>query len=276
MEGRKNGSVGNQKAREYLSDRFASIGLNQFDNLDGYKQHFEIERWLSNITGVNIVGWIQGSLHPDKFIVVSAHYDHIGTSGRRIFNGADDNASGVAAILALAKELKHMPPQHSVIFIATDAEEKGLLGAKAFLESPPVAVNSIQVNLNLDMLSQGGFKKRLYVYGPRLFPQFSELYSEVADKAGLCLKRGRQPVARGFAESRRVNWRTASDHGAFYKKGIPFLFVGVNEHQYYHTENDTYENIESDFYVAAVETSLKILLGMDKRSFANYGLSAAQ
>lgn len=267
MQGRKNGTEGIQKAREYLIQRFTDVGLQPFDKYKDYQQHFILEQWLNDIEGVNILGWIPGQRNPEEFIVVTAHYDHIGMTGRRIFNGADDNASGVAALLALADSLQKTPPNHSVIFLATDAEEKGLIGANAFVSDPPVNLQQIKVNLNLDMLSQGGFKKRLYVFGPRIFPEFEQIYEETKDTAGLCLKPGRQGVARGFAESRRINWRTVSDHGAFHKKDIPFLFVGVNEHHLYHTENDTFENIQADFFVAAAETSLKLLQGLDKLSF---------
>lgn len=266
MQGRKNGSDGIEKARAYLIQRFKDVGLQPFEQYQDYKQHFVLEKWLNDIDGVNLLGWIKGRQFPEQYIVVTAHYDHIGMSGRRVYNGADDNASGVAGILALAKSMQAHPPNHSVIFVATDAEEIGLIGAQAFVSRPPVDLKQIKVNLNLDMLSQGGFKKRLYVYGPKVFPQFESVYEQAQGEVGLCLKLGRQGVARGFAESRRINWRTASDHGAFHKKDIPFLFVGVNEHHLYHTENDTFENIQADFFVAAVETSLKLLQGLDALS----------
>ena len=263
MQGRKNGGTGIEKARVYLTQRFKDVGLKSFERYPDYKQHFILEKWLNDIEGVNILGWIEGSEYPNEFIVVTAHYDHIGMSGRQIFNGADDNASGVAGLLALANSLHQEPPSHSVIFLATDAEEKGLIGANAFVTNPPVDIEQIKVNLNLDMLSQGGFKKRLYVFGPKIFPQFASVFEQSKESAGLCLKPGRQGIARGFSESRRINWRTVSDHGAFYKKDIPFLFVGVNEHHLYHTENDTFENIQEDFFIAAVESSLTILRGLD-------------
>lgn len=267
MNGRKNGTPELELARNYISARYREIGLSAFEQYGEYRQSFLQEKWLKDIQGVNIIGWIKGTKKPDEFIVVTAHYDHMGSSGKKIFNGADDNASGVAGMLALAHQLAESPPVHSVVFVATDAEEKGLIGAHAFVSEPPVPLEQMKANLNLDMLSQGGFKKRLYVFGVRQHPSFSPLFKRVKEQSGLCLRRGRQGIARGFSESRRINWRMASDHGAFFKKGIPFLFVGVDVHHLYHTEDDTFENIESDFYVAAVESSLMLLKGLDGLNF---------
>ena len=118
-----------------------------------------------------MVAWLEGTQYPDKYIVITAHYDHLGKSGGKIYNGADDNASGVAAMLSIAEQLRRSRPKHSVIFLATDAEEKGLYGAKAFVQKPPVEISSIRFNLNLDMLAQGGgTSPKLYVSrGPHQF-----------------------------------------------------------------------------------------------------------
>ena len=263
MQGRRSGTPGNLKAREYLVQRYQQLGLKSFPGLDQFKQPFAFERWGPDTTGVNLVGWLQGHAHPEHFIVISAHYDHIGHRGSKIFNGADDNASGVAAMLAIAAALQQEPPAHSVIFLATDAEEKGLIGARAFVENPPVELQAIRFNLNLDMVAQGGRKHQLLVYGGRKHPELAHIVSTVIDQAGICVKKGRKAKGYGFSAARRINWTQASDHGAFHKVKIPFLFVGVNEHPQYHTENDEIDTIPERFFFGATETSLMLFRKMD-------------
>ncbi len=267
MQGRKTQTLGAHFAREYISKRYAEIGVSSFSTASiastNYKTPFVLEKSLGDIKGVNVVGYLTGSEFPDKYIVISAHYDHLGQKGKKIFNGADDNASGVSAMIAIANALTSKPARHSVIFLATDAEEQGLYGAKAFVKFPPVDLAKIKYNLNLDMLSQGGRRKRLYVSGDGSLKAFKPLVAEAAKEAGLCLRRGHRSSQSGFSGTGRMRWRTASDHAAFNRANIPFLFVGVSDHNTYHTENDTVENIDPDFHTAATETSLNILRKMD-------------
>ena len=93
--------------------------------------------------------------HP-KYIVITAHYDHLGIQSGKLFYGADDNASGVAAMLAIASFLPMIDLHHSIIFLATDAEEKGLIGARVALDYFPIELSQIVFNLNLDMIAQVG------------------------------------------------------------------------------------------------------------------------
>jgi Zn-dependent M28 family amino/carboxypeptidase len=263
MEGRKTGSQGILKAQNYIIERYQQIGLRSFNNSSEYQHPFVKQQWPSDISGVNLIGWLKGQHKPEAFIVISAHYDHIGKRGTKVFNGADDNASGVAAMLFIAENLALTKPFHSVIFLATDAEELGLHGAYAFTQQPPVSIQQIRFNLNLDMLAQGGSKKRLYVYGARKYPQFKTLIEELNANVAINIKSGRRAFAKGYSHGKRINWIQASDHGAFHKASIPFLFLGVAEHRYYHTDKDTVETIDQDFYRAAVMASLNTFRAMD-------------
>lgn len=263
MEGRETGSLGSQRAQNYIVDRYQQIGLIPFAENSQYQQPFEKQQWSSNIVGVNLVGWLKGQHSEHKYIVISAHYDHIGKRGNKVFNGADDNASGVAAMLFIAEQLVINKPRHSVIFLASDAEELGLHGAYAFTQQPPVPLNQIRFNLNLDMLAQGGTKNRLYVYGARKYPQFRTLIDALKANSSINIKSGRRALAKGYSHGQRINWLKASDHGAFHKVNIPFLFLGVAEHGFYHTEKDTVETIDQNFYHAAVVTSLEAFRAMD-------------
>lgn len=117
-----------------------------------------------------MVGYLPGCTYPEHYIAVTAHYDHLGKQGHKIFHGADDNASGVAVMLELASRLSQRCPAYSYIFIATDAEEGGLYGSKAFIAAPPLALNNIVLNLNLDMLGRPDRRGRLYLTGAKRFP----------------------------------------------------------------------------------------------------------
>lgn len=263
MEGRKTGSAGNLRAQNYIVERYQQIGLLSFNENLQFQHPFEKQQWSSDITGVNLIGWLKGQHKPEAFIVISAHYDHLGKRGSKVFNGADDNASGVAAMLFIAEKLAIKRPKHSVIFLATDAEELGLYGAYAFTQQPSVPLKQIRFNLNLDMLAHGGRKKRLYVYGARKYPQFKALVDELKVSSSINIKSGRKAYGNGYSDGQRINWTKASDHGAFHKIKIPFLFLGVAEHRYYHTDKDTIETIDQEFYREAVLTSLQTFRAMD-------------
>ena len=134
MEGRKTGTRGNRMAQLYLLQRFREVGIKPFNNT--YEQSFFFSRGEQRIMGTNIYGYVKGNV--DSFIVISAHYDHLGiktpaNGTDSIYNGADDNASGVGALLAIAKYYKDHRPHHGLIFAAFDAEEMGLQGSKAFV-----------------------------------------------------------------------------------------------------------------------------------------------
>lgn len=265
MQGRKTASEGSQKARDYLIERFQQLQLRTFSRYQGYQQPFTLHGLFSDTRAVNLVGWYKGHTYPEQFIVVSAHYDHLGKQMGKVFNGADDNASGVAGLLSLARSLQQNPTAHSVIFLATDAEEKGLYGARAFTDALPVKAEQIRFNLNLDMISRGGRKNRLYVLGASRHQVFDELVEFAVKHAGLCLNSRQR--ARYFRHSGRLealDWHRASDHYEFDKIGVPYLYVGVETHGDYHTEDDTVEQVNQRFYSAAVETSLIILRQMDK------------
>ncbi|MGY8916517.1 MAG: M28 family peptidase, partial [Flavobacteriales bacterium] len=125
-----------------------------------YQQKFSFESRRDKKTyedAINVIGFIAGS-ESKKLIVITAHYDHIGvgrpnSEGDSIYNGADDNASGTAALIELAKYFKKNRPQHSMIFAALDGEEMGLQGAKALVKDFPFELDQILLNINMDMIS---------------------------------------------------------------------------------------------------------------------------
>lgn len=266
MLGRKTGSAGGLRARNFLLLRFEDLGLAYFPEYHGYIQTFPLAKSSSAKQGYNVIGWLQGSKFDKQFIVVTAHYDHLGQKGRHIFHGADDNASGVAALLTLARQVAMVGLAHSVIFVATDAEERGLQGAKAFIKDLPVNKEDILLNLNLDMLGEGGSKNRLYVTTTKGDKQLMRMVKNIAVSAGLCFIHGHSKSQRFTRASRKVNWRKASDHAAFARIDIPYLFVGGGTHERYHTPKDTFERIDKEFYTSAVETAWLLLQAADSYS----------
>lgn len=260
MEGRAAGSAGNAKARAYLLERFREIGLQPVG--DSVERPFTFAGGGapggSNVRGVNLVGVIEGVAEPERYIVVTAHYDHLGVRDGAVYNGADDNASGTAALLAIAQELRDTPPEHSVIIAALDAEESGLRGARAFIEDPPVPVGRILANLNLDMVSRGDTGE-LWVAGTHHYPQLMPLVEEVAGRAPVELRVGHdRPGVAG-----QDDWTNASDHGPFHAAGIPFLYAGVEDHADYHKPTDDAERIAAAFYGRAVDTIIDLLRELD-------------
>ncbi|MAU63050.1 MAG: peptidase M28 [Flavobacteriaceae bacterium] len=153
MGGRKAGTLGIEKAAKYIESEFKRIGLEKFDGLDSYRQNFT-DRDLSLF---NIIGCIKGNEKRDEFVIISAHYDHLGTKnnleGDKIFNGANDNASGVTAVLALAEFFsKNKINSRSILFIAFTAEEMGLLGSKYF--GKQINPEKIVAGINIEMIGK--------------------------------------------------------------------------------------------------------------------------
>lgn len=259
MEGRKTGTKGNRLAQFYLLDRFKQTGLSQFNNT--FEQPFYFNQGEKRIMGTNLYGYIKGST--DSFIVISAHYDHIGINKPKagtdsIYNGADDNASGVGGLLAMAKYFSQHPPKHTLIFAAFDAEEMGLQGAKAFVAKLPVPATRILMNINMDMISHND-KNELYVCGTSLYPQLKQFVTAAAATSKVNL-----PMGHDRPEDGSQNWTNQSDHYEFHKKKIPFLYFGVEDHPDYHKASDEFSRINPSFYYQAATSILSLIQIIDK------------
>lgn len=166
----------------------------------------------------------------------------------------------------MAAKARLSPPQHTHIYVATEYEEQGLYGAKAFVAAPPVPVENIKLNINLDMLSQPGYRHQLYIAGTRQSPWLAELLAPVVEQQR-CTVFGHDGRTRTRDRSDFIDWRKASDHWAFIREGIPYLFIGVGEHRYYHQPNDSVEHIDWPFYFNAVQTVENIVGILDRHQF---------
>lgn len=257
MEGRMVGTAGGARARAFLDRAFRERGLQPAAG-NTYLHPFSFTRGDTSRTGVNVVGMVRGTTEPDRYIVVTAHYDHVGIRNGEIYNGADDNASGTAALLAIADYFTRNPPRHSIVFAALDAEEGGLRGARAFVENPPVPLESIALNINMDMVGRNDAGE-LYVAGTAHYPQLLPHVQRVAQNAEVTLIPGHdRPGARPSDD-----WTTASDHAAFHRAGIPFLYFGVEDHPDYHRPTDELAGIQPGFYARAVRTVLAAVRLLD-------------
>ena len=256
MQGRGIGTAGGIKAREYVAARFKASGAKAF--AASYFQLFEItNRSGAKVGGANVVGYIEGK-NKNKYIVVSAHYDHLGIRRDEIYNGADDDASGTAALFAIAEYFKKNKPAHSIIFAAFDGEESGLLGSRKFVAEPPVAKQSIVLNINMDMVAHND-KNELYASGTYLYPQLKPALEQIAKEAKVKLILGHDRP-----EQKSDDWTNQSDHFAFHQQKIPFVYFGVEDHKDYHKPTDDFVNINQAFYVHAVETILEAVKSFDK------------
>ena len=146
------GTGNNQKAQELITGYFKELGLKNFKGDYSSPFTFIDEKTKKQRKGINLIGYVEGKTEPNKFLVIGAHYDHMGVVDGTIYNGADDNASGTSALLVLAKYFTKHQPGHSIIFAAFDAEELGLHGSKSFVAKPPVPLSDIKLNFNFDMM----------------------------------------------------------------------------------------------------------------------------
>ena len=211
----------------------------------------------------NVVGLIEGAdpLLRDEWIIVCAHYDHEGTTGSSIFNGADDDASGVAGLLeiaeayALAAARGHRP-RRSILLAAWNAEERGLLGAWAYTERPLMPLSATVAVINMDMI---GRNEEVPENGGRRFrgldPQTAESNADAVNLIGYSYS-GDLRVAADAAnvetglelrfryDDSRSNLLRRSDHWPFLVRGVPALFVHTGLHPDYHTERDQPETLD--------------------------------
>lgn len=257
MEGRLVGTPGSARARTFLERSFRERGTRPLGG-STYLHPFTFTRRDTSVTGVNVIGSVSGSERPSSYIVITAHYDHVGTRDGEVYNGADDNASGTAALLAMAAYFARNPPRHSIIFAALDAEEGGLRGARAFVENPPVPLASIVLNVNMDMVGRND-RGELYVAGTHHYPQLLSYIQRVAESAEVKLIPGHDRPSANASD----DWTTASDHAAFHRAGIPFLYFGVEDHADYHRPTDEIGGIQPGFYARAVRTVLSAVLTLD-------------
>jgi Zn-dependent M28 family amino/carboxypeptidase len=264
LKGRKTLSEGNKKARTHIQSEFQRIGLKT--QYAEYLQSFSFENRRENKKyedAVNVIGFLPG-LDSRKIIVITAHYDHVGvgkknSKGDSIYNGADDNASGTAALLALAEYFSKNQPQHPIMFAALDGEEMGLQGAKALLKDFPFPLDNILMNINMDMISRNE-NDELYASGTHYYPELKPILEQASVGLLPSLRFGHDLPNTG-----RENWTQSSDHGPFFDEKIMHIYFGVEDHEDYHQPSDEFENIKPSFFTNAVKLILKCIVALDQK-----------
>ncbi|HSL24151.1 MAG TPA: M28 family peptidase [Vicinamibacterales bacterium] len=239
MAGRKPGTAGHARARRFIAGRFAASGLEPMSS--GFEQSFP--------GGANVTGRIRGSRRADRSIAITAHYDHLGVVNGEVFNGADDNASGTAGLIALAAHFRRSPPAHTLVFGALDLEEANGRGARVFVEALEAGRTAVVLNVNLDMIARDA-TNTLYAAGTSHYPFLKPYLERVAARAPVGLRFGHDgPGAPAIAD-----WTRDSDHYAFHRRGIPFVYFGVEDPVHHHKVTDDYDTITHRFFVDAVRT----------------------
>lgn len=245
--GRYPGGKINKRIVRYISKDFKKSGI--FPFLHSYRQPFVAplrvkkgDKPKKAVTTWNVIGYIEGNdpLLKSEYIVLGAHYDHLGMGGgpssksdkTGIHHGADDNASGTSALLEIGEKLMaHSPAlKRSVLLVAFGAEEQGLLGSKYFTDNPLVPLSQIKLMINMDMVGRLNNARQVYMGGAGTFPGGMELMKELGPPLGL------SPVVHAGSVG-------GSDHVSFYKKNISVLGIHTGGHPQYHTPEDTVELI---------------------------------
>lgn len=260
MQGRAPATSGGAQARAFVVSRFKAVGIRPLGS--DYDRPFPLPPASGRPTGaqgVNVVGYVRGTRDPDRYIVVSAHYDHLGVKGGIVFNGANDNASGTAALFAVGRYYAAHPPAHSLLIVAFDAEEEGLIGSRAFVAHLPVPRSAIVVDLNPDMIGRD-VSRTLYVSGTFQQPSLAPFVTDVAADAPVRLVMGHdRPDAP-------ENWIDESDQYSFIEAGIPGLYIGVEDYANHHEPTDKAATMMPDFYAGAVETVMRLIDRFDGAS----------
>lgn len=231
----------NEVAR-YIATVFSDAGLTPAGD-DGYLQWYEVAG-PAEPPAPNVIGWVQGS-DPDlrdEFVVLSAHFDHLGGIDDnpgldQIYNGADDNASGTAALLEIAGALGAMPipPKRSVVFLAVSGEELGLRGSIHYMGHAPFPPQATVANLNFDMIGRGESDHIWLVH------------EVTSDLAPIAIAVAAQHPDLGLTPEDRPDnaFTSRSDSGAFVLYGIDALFFHSGLHAEYHEVSDEVELLDT-------------------------------
>lgn len=240
LKGRENGSPGGERAREAIARSFEAWGLEPV----GESFVHPIE------AGANVIARLPGSdpARRDEVVVFGAHYDHLGEVGGEVFYGADDNASGVAILLEVARALSSAPeaPPRSILFVAFDAEEPPeyltpKMGSQAFVDEPPLPLDQIVAMVCLDLMGGNawpGYDSPLYVMGTETFaaPPTSVLAS--TDELDLL------PMHLRLVEDLPSGRQAFSDYGPFWDAKIPVVFFSAGRSPHYHQPTDVPATID--------------------------------
>ena len=250
FKGRDAGSEFEYLATEFIRDFYIQ---NKIDAAPGTNNYYQLipEGTYSRLAGDanNVVAYIEGTDLKDEVIVLSAHLDHIGTQGDKIFNGADDDGSGTVAIMNIAKAFKDaadkgFKPRRTIIFLHVTGEEKGLYGSKFYSENPLLPMENTITNLNIDMIGRVDDEHienedYMYLIGSEMLSKDLKQISEEVNNKYFQMNFDYRFDAPD--DPNRFYYR--SDHYNFAKNNVPVIFYFNGVHADYHKETDTPDKI---------------------------------
>ncbi len=248
--------VSKEAAQKYFKDQSATLDIKLTTDIGEKKR-----------TGHNVAGYIDNGA--SLTVILGAHFDHLGygedgnsmirTGERSIHNGADDNASGTAALIELARMLKSSGPQnHNYLFLAFSGEELGLFGSKYFVENPTIDLKSVSFMINMDMVGRlNDSSKVLTVGGIGTSPSWGSLFS-LSDPAA---NKAKQPFVFKYDSS----GTGPSDHTSFYRKDIPVLFYFTGLHPDYHKPTDDFDKINYNGELQIIRHIYEVVDNMSKK-----------
>lgn len=255
MEGRDTGSAGQKRAGEYMINYYKNLGISHPSALDSYYQKVPADFMNQKSRGKglpdseNILAFIPGSEKPDEIVVISAHYDHVGTKNGVVYNGADDDGSGTVAVMQIAKAFQAAKnegkgPKRSILFLHVTGEEHGLFGSEWYSENPVFPVANTVVDLNIDMIGRDDPENRgkqyVYVIGSEMLSSELKKINEEANAKTVNLELNYK--YDDPKDPQRLYYR--SDHYNFAKHNIPVAFFFDGIHEDYHKPTDDPDKID--------------------------------
>ncbi|NPA10112.1 MAG: M28 family peptidase [Chlorobi bacterium] len=264
MEGRDTGSPGQKRAGEYMVNYYKGLGISYPKALGSYYQKvpadFMKKRGGGNLPdSENILAFIEGSEKPEEIVVISGHYDHVGTRNGVVYNGADDDGSGTVAVMEIAKAFQAAKkagngPKRSILFLHVTGEEHGLFGSEFYTDNPVFPLVNTVVDLNIDMIGRDDPENRgkqyVYVIGSEMLSSQLKVINEAANKKTNNLELNYKYDDPNDTE--RLYYR--SDHYNFAKNNVPVAFFFDGIHEDYHKPTDDVEKI--DYNLLAKRTQL--------------------
>lgn len=286
MAGRAAGSSQAKETASYIASHFESFGLLPFNGID-YRQQFKIQasrrvrpgsslrhpsvEHPHHLEGYNVIGYVPAKEKGADFIVVGAHYDHIGAFGEKFYPGADDNASGVAALLELAKAFaaryrEKNDLNHNFVFVAFDGNNHNMQGSKAFLRKKGIPAEKISCMVNIDQIGStlspvGEFDEYILVLGADKLEPWKKEQLDFANEyfgLGLCIDYSYY----GSQQFYDIFYRL-SDQQSFTELGIPALLFtsGITKHT--NKETDTLSTLSLDVLLRRIELIYRFLWLID-------------
>lgn len=257
MEGRKTGEEGQKKAANYIRNYYKDLDILPAPGTQDYYQIVPSNAMRRAFSpklndSENVVAYIEGSEFPDEYIIISAHYDHVGMANGEVYNGADDNASGTTGVLEIARLFNEAKkegkgPKRSIVFLHCTGEEYGLHGSRFYVNNPLFPLENTVCNLNIDMIGRTDLMHKknenyIYLIGSDKLSQDLHDLSENTNEKYTNIKLNYEYNKENHPE--QIFYR--SDHYNFAVRNIPVIFYYSGTHEDYHKSTDTVDKIEFD------------------------------